>query len=42
MEEFELDHEELKVPRPLTADRKAEIDELYAQMAANLAEINGY
>ncbi len=42
MEDYELDPEELEEPKPLSAERKAEIEELYAEIAADLAEINGY
>lgn len=39
---YDLDLEELSLPKPYTAEQRAEINELYAQMAADLAEINGY
>ncbi len=39
--EYELDVSELEPPKPYTAERRAEIEELYAQMAMDLAEING-
>ena len=39
-DEYELDELELTPTKPLTPERKAEIAELYAQMAADLAEIN--
>ncbi len=42
MEDYELDPEELEASKPLSAEQKAEIEELYAEMAADLAEINGY
>lgn len=40
-DEYELDESELEPPKPLSTERRAEIEELYAQMAACLAEING-
>ena len=36
------DELELQPTKPLSAERRAEIEELYAQMAADLREINGY
>lgn len=39
--EYEFDTEELAPPKPLSAERRAEIDELYAEIAADLEEING-
>lgn len=40
-DEYEFDESELEPPKPLSAERRAEIEELYAQMAANLEFING-
>lgn len=34
------DESELEPPRPYTAEERAELDELYARMAADLAMIN--
>lgn len=42
MNDYELDPEELEEPKPLSAERKAEIQNFYDEMAATLAEINGY
>ena len=35
------DESELEPPRPYTAEERAELDDLYARMADDLAEING-
>ncbi len=40
-EEYELDEEELRAPKPLSAERKAEIDEMMQEAAAAFKEING-
>ncbi len=40
-DEYELDESELEPPKPLSAERREEIEALYAQMAMDLAEING-
>lgn len=40
-DEYELDESELEPPKPLSAERRAEIEELYAQMAADIEVING-
>lgn len=40
-DEYELDESELAPPKPLSPERRAEIEQSYAQMAADLAEING-
>ena len=34
------DKSEIEPTKPLSAERRAELDELYARMAADLAEIN--
>ncbi len=39
-DEYELDASELEPPKPYTAERCAEIEELYAKIAAALEEIN--
>ena len=42
--EYDYDESELEIQptKPLSAERRAEIEELYAQIAADLREINGY
>ena len=42
--EYDYDESELEIQptKPLSAERRAEIEELYAQIAADLQEINGY
>ena len=40
--DYDEDELELQPMKPLSAERRAEIEELYTQMAADLAEINGY
>ena len=44
--EYEYDYDEseleLQPMKPLSAERRTEFEELYAQMAADLREINGY
>ena len=39
--EFDLDFEELSEPKPLTAERRAEIDEQVREAARLCSEING-
>lgn len=41
LEDYELDKSELAPPKPLSVERRAEINELYAEIAADLEEING-
>lgn len=38
---YEDEEEQLEPTRPLSAERQAEIDELYAQLAVYIAAING-
>ena len=40
LEDYELDKSELEPPKPLSAERRAEIDEIMAEVAADLEEIN--
>ncbi len=40
-EEYELDEEELRAPKPLSAERRAEIDEMMSEIASSIKEING-
>lgn len=40
-DEYELDESELEPTKPLSAERRAEIEELYTQMAADIEVING-
>lgn len=40
-EEYIPDESEIEPTRPYTAEERAELDELYARMAADLAKING-
>lgn len=39
--EYDYDESELEPPRPLSPERRAYIEELYAQMAADIEVING-
>lgn len=41
IDDYELDLEELQAPKPLTAEEQQELQDLYAEIAAQLAEING-
>lgn len=38
-EEYELDKSELKPPKPLSAERRAEIDEINSEIVALVREI---
>lgn len=40
-EEYELDEEELREPKPLSPERRAEIDEMMSEIASAIKEING-
>ncbi len=38
--DYDLDLEELEQPKPLSAERRAELDELINEIAVGFAEIN--
>ena len=40
-DEYELDAAELEAPKPYTEEQQSYLDELYNDIAADLAEING-